>query len=205
MKKAKEIDILEIGKDVLENEARAVVVAREKLGASFVSAVLLLSGTKGKVLLSGIGKSGIVARKIAATLSSTGTFSIFLHPTEALHGDLGTVARDDVAIIVSDSGETGELVALAAILKKFKNTIIAITAHEGSTIGKIADIVISTHVKEEACQSCTAFNLAPTTSTLVQLAIGDAIASALQEIKGFKIEHFAAIHPGGNLGNLLQA
>ncbi len=204
MKKTKKIDILEIGKEVLENEARAVLVAREKLGESFVSAVELLSGMKGKVLLSGIGKSGIVARKIAATLSSTGTFSIFLHPVEALHGDLGTVAKNDIAIVISDSGETRELLALVTILKKFNNKIIAITAHENSVIGKLSDIVISTHVKEEACRSCTAFNLAPTTSTLVQLAVGDAIASALQEIKGFKIEHFAAIHPGGNLGELLK-
>jgi len=155
---------------------------------------------KAKQFSRGIGKSGIVARKIAATLSSTGTFSLFVHPVEALHGDFGMIGRDDVIIVISHSGETPEVINFANIVKKFGNKIIAITANEKSELGKLADIILPTHVREEACKICTTFNLAPTTSALVESALGDAISSALQEMKGFKQEHFVRLHPGGTLG-----
>lgn len=194
------IDTLQIGKEVLKNEADAIRVVEKKLGLSFIKAVELLYHAKGKVVLSGIGKSGIVARKIAVTLSSTGTFSLFVHPVEALHGDLGMVAKDDVVVAISNSGETLEVINFGNIVRNRGNKIIAITADEKSSLAELADIVLSTHVKEEACKICTTFNLAPTTSALIESALGDAISSALQEMKGFKHEHFAKLHPGGSLG-----
>lgn len=197
------INILQIGKEVLKNESGAIRIIAKKLDASFVKAVRMMRQSRGKVILSGIGKSGIVAQKIAATLSSTGTFSLFVHPVEALHGDLGMIAKNDVVLVISHSGETPEIISFVTILKKFKNKIIVITAHKDSALAKLAHIVLPTYVREEACQICTTFNLAPTTSALVELALGDAIASALQELKGFKQKHFAKIHPGGELGKLL--
>ncbi|QQG46320.1 MAG: SIS domain-containing protein [Candidatus Niyogibacteria bacterium] len=194
------INVLQIGKEVLKNESGAIQVVGKKLGSSFVKAVELLYRAKGKIVLAGIGKSGIVARKIAATLSSTGTFSLFVHPVEALHGDFGMLGKDDVIIIISNSGGTPEVINFANIVKKFGNKIIAITSGEKSALGKFADIILLTHVREEACKICTTFNLAPTTSSLVESALGDAISSALQEMKGFKQEHFAKFHPGGTLG-----
>jgi len=196
------INILQIGKEVLKNESDAIQVVEKKLNSSFVKAVELLYHAKGKIVLVGIGKSGIVARKIAATLSSTGTFGLFVHPVEALHGDFGMIGRDDVIILISHSGETPEVINFANIVKKFGNKIIAITTDEKSELGKIADIMLLTYVREEACKICTTFNLAPTTSALVESALGDALSSALQEMKGFKQEHFAKFHPGGTLGKL---
>ncbi len=197
----KKNDILRIGREVLENEAAAVKHVAEKLDSNFAKAVRLICECKGKIILSGLGKSGIVARKIAATLSSTGTFSLFLHPTEALHGDLGMVETEDAIVLISHSGETPEVVSfVAAVRKNFKNKIVLIAGTENSTLAKVADVVLLTRVAEEACKICTTFNLAPTTSTLVTLAIGDALASALQELKGIKLKHFAKIHPGGTLG-----
>ncbi len=194
------VNVLQIGKEVLKNESDAIRIVEKKLGSSFVKAVELLYRAKGKVVLAGIGKSGIVARKIAATLSSTGTFSLFVHPVEALHGDFGMMGKGDVVIIISNSGETPEVVNFANIVKKFGNKMIAITSDEKSELGKLADITLTTYVKEEACKICTTFNLAPTTSALVESALGDALSSALQEMKGFKQEHFAKFHPGGELG-----
>lgn len=197
-------DILQIGKEVLKNEAAAVALVSKKLTPSFLTAVELLYHTKGKVILSGLGKSGLVARKIAATLSSTGTVSLFVHPVEALHGDLGMISKKDVMIVISHSGETIELINFANIIKNFRNKIIAITAETDSTLAKMADMVLPTYVKEEACKICTTFNLAPTTSTLVTLALGDAVATALQELKDFKAQHFARFHPGGSLAGKLK-
>lgn len=196
------INILQIGKEVLKNESDAIQTVEKTLDSSFVEAVELLYHAKGKIVLAGIGKSGIVARKIAATLSSTGTFSLFVHPVEALHGDFGMIGRDDVVILISHSGKTPEIINFANIVKKFGNKIIAITSDEKSELGKLANVILLTHVREEACKICTTFNLAPTTSALVESALGDAISSALQEMKGFKQEHFAKFHPGGALGKL---
>lgn len=198
------VNILQIGKEVLKNEAGAVLVIAKQLDRSFVEVVELMYHTKGKIIITGIGKSGIVARKIAATLSSTGTFSLFVHPVEALHGDLGMVDKNDIIIVISHSGETQELVNFVQIVKKVGNKIIVFTAHKDSLLGGSADIVLETHVREEACKICATFNLAPTTSALVELALGDAVASALQEFKGFKREHFAQIHPAGELGKALK-
>ncbi|QQG45135.1 MAG: SIS domain-containing protein [Candidatus Sungiibacteriota bacterium] len=194
------INILQIGKEVLKNEADAIQTVGKNLDSSFIKTIELLYHAKGKIVLAGIGKSGIVARKIAATLSSTGTFSLFVHPVEALHGDFGMVQKDDVIIVISHSGETPEVVNFINILKSHGNKIIAITANKTSTIAKLSDIILLTHVKEEACKICTTFNLAPTTSALAELALGDAMSSALQEMKGFKREHFMKFHPGGTLG-----
>lgn len=203
MKKLKKVHTLQIGKEVLKNEREALQSAEIMLGSSFVKVVEMLYHAKGKIILSGIGKSGIVARKIAATLLSTGTLGLFIHPVEALHGDLGMTEKKDVVIVISHSGETPEVIHFVHILKSFKIKIIAITAHSKSTLAKLADEVLLTYVKEEACKICTTFNAAPTTSALVELALGDAIARALQEMKGFTQEHFAKFHPGGKLGKLL--
>ncbi|PIR44518.1 MAG: hypothetical protein COV10_04300 [Candidatus Vogelbacteria bacterium CG10_big_fil_rev_8_21_14_0_10_51_16] len=194
--------ITDIGKTVLAKEAHALEVISKRLSNSFTEAVKLLYNTKGKVVLSGVGKSGIVAKKIVATLSSTGTFSVFIHPVEALHGDMGMIAPEDVIIIISHGGETPELNTFAHLIRKRGHKIIVITAHPDSSLGKTGDIVIETYVTEEACAACTTFNLAPTTSAIVSLALGDAIASALQEVKGITIEHFAHMHPAGRLGKL---
>lgn len=200
----KKIPILEIGKDVLNNEAKSIRLLSRKLGDPYISAVKCLYSTKGKIVISGIGKSGIVARKIAATFSSTGTTSFFVHPVEALHGDLGIVVADDTVIVISHSGETQEILNFVRAVKHFKVKIIAITAGEKSSLAALSDIVLQTFVEKEACQSCTTFNLAPTASALVQLALGDALSAALQEMKGFKREHFARLHPGGDIGKNLQ-
>lgn len=196
----KKVNILQVGKEVLKNEMEALRLAEKRLDQTFVKAIEMLYRAKGKIVFSGIGKSGIVARKIAATLSSTGTLSFFIHPVEALHGDFGVIGKGDVVVAISHSGETPEVINFVNIVRDFGNKIIVITADSNSTLAKLADEVLLTHVKEEACKICTTFNLAPTTSTLIELALGDAIASALQELKGFKQKHFAKFHPGGELG-----
>lgn len=198
------INILQIGKEVLKNETEALRLAGRKLDIAFIKVIEEMYRARGKIILSGIGKSGIVARKVAATLSSTGTFSLFVHPVEALHGDLGMIEKKDIVIVISHSGETPEVINFVNIVKGFGNKIIVITADKKSTLAGLADEILLTHVKEEACKICTTFNLAPTTSTLVELALGDAIASALQEIKGFKQKHFVKFHPGGTLGKKTQ-
>ncbi len=169
------------------------------LGERFVKTVEMLKATNGRVLLSGMGKSGQIARKIVSTLSSTGTPALFIHPSEASHGDLGMIAASDVVIILSWSGETMELKDIVAYSRRFSVPLIAITAHAASTLGKAADVVLELPIHEEACPN----GLAPTTSTTMQLVLGDAIAIALLESKGFTSSDFKVLHPGGKLGAAL--
>lgn len=182
----------------LELEGRAVLAAAERVGASFEEAIDLLAGA-GRVIVTGIGKSGAIAQKMAATFTSTGTPASWIHPVESLHGDLGLVSRDTVAIILSKSGETEELFGMVAALARLEVPMIAITGAARSTLGRAARVVLDAAVGEEACPH----DLAPTTSTTVALAIGDALAVALLERKGFGREDFAALHPGGRLGRKL--
>lgn len=191
---------LELAKEVLETEARAILGLIPQLGADFTAAIELLHGCAGRVVFSGMGKSGIIARKLAATMSSTGTPAYFLHPAEAIHGDLGVVRADDIVVALSYSGETEELVRLVEAIKRTGAKLIAMTGESHSTLAQAADISLSCHVAEEACP----MNLAPTASTTAALALGDALAMALSERKGFKEEHFANLHPGGRLGKRLM-
>lgn len=184
---------------VLAIEARAIEAVAEKLDDRFDRAVQILQRCKGKVVVTGLGKSGIIGRKIAATLTSTGTPAVFLHATEAVHGDAGVFVRGDVVIALSTSGET-EVVRLLPIIKRLDLSLIAFTGKPHSTLGRAADVVLDAGVSEEACP----MNLAPTASTTVALALGDALAVALLERKGFGTEDFAVLHPGGALGRRLQ-
>jgi arabinose-5-phosphate isomerase len=187
------------GRRVLELEAREIARAAARLDGAFARAVALLASARGRVIVSGVGKSGLIARKIAATLTSTGTPAAFLHPVDSLHGDLGIVGRDDVAILLSKSGETEELFGLLAALQRLNVPIIALTGGADSTLAKVAREVLDAGVAEEACPH----DLAPTTSTGVALALGDALAVALLEVKGFQRDQFAELHPGGSLGRKL--
>jgi len=188
-----------LGRRVVELEAREIAQAAGRLDGAFARAVELLAGAKGRVIVSGVGKSGLIARKIAATLTSTGTPAAFLHPVDSLHGDLGIVRREDVAILLSKSGETEELFGLLAALQRLAVPIIALTGGQGSTLARLANVTLDAGVAEEACPH----DLAPTTSTGVALALGDALAVALLEVKGFAREDFAELHPGGALGRKL--
>lgn len=191
--------LIGLGRRVLELEARQIARAASRLDGAFAVGVSLLAAAKGRVIVSGVGKSGLIARKIAATLTSTGTPATYLHPVDSLHGDLGIVGRSDVAILLSKSGETEELFGLLAALQRLNVPIIALTGGAESTLAKVAQVVLDAGVEEEACPH----DLAPTTSTGVALALGDALAVALLEVKGFKREHFAELHPGGSLGRKL--
>lgn len=193
-------DILQTGKKVLQEEIKALSELEKNLGSSFIEAVKIILNTKGKVIVTGIGKSGIVAKKIASTMSSTGTPSIFLHPAEAIHGDLGVVEKDDTVIAISNSGETPELVAIVPIIKRWGNKVILITNKQSSTLSSYADVVLNLWVEKEACP----MNLAPTSSSTNALALGDAIAITLLILKNFTQEDFARFHPGGALGKKLM-
>ncbi len=186
------------GRRTLTLEAEAIRAVSSRIDASFERAVELL-GQASRVVVSGVGKSGAIAHKIAATLTSTGTPATALHPVDSLHGDLGLVDRSTVAILLSKSGETDELLGLVAALARLEIPIIAITGVPTSTLGRAATVVLDGAVDEEACPH----GLAPTTSTTVALALGDALAVALLEHKGFRREDFAALHPGGSLGRRL--
>lgn len=186
--------------DLLKLEANAILKAADQLHPKQVEqAVNFLAMCRGKVILIGVGKSGIVGRKIAATLTSTGTLAVYLHPADALHGDLGIVTSDDVAIALSNSGETDELLAILPYLKQREVPIIAIVGNLNSTLANAADATLDASVDQEACP----FNLAPTTSTTVALAIGDAIAMTLMQMKGLTSQDFALNHPAGRLGKRL--
>jgi len=189
----------QLGRRVLELEARELAACADRIEGSFGRAVQLLASAEGRVIVSGVGKSGLIARKIAATLTSTGTPAAYLHPVDSLHGDLGIVGRTDVAILLSKSGETEEMFGLLAALQRLGVPIIAITGGRQSTLARMAREVLDAGVSEEACPH----DLAPTTSTTVALAIGDALAVALLEVKGFRREDFAELHPGGTLGRKL--
>lgn len=192
-------DAIERGRRVLRLEREALAAAEERLGESFARAVDLIARSRGRVIVAGVGKSGLIGRKIAATLTSTGTPATFLHPVESVHGDLGIVDGDDVAILISKSGESDELLGLLAHLKGFGVCSIAITAESKSALATHCDVALDAWVREEACPH----DLAPTTSTTVALALGDALAVALLQEKGFRREDFARIHPGGSLGRQL--
>lgn len=188
------------GRRVVRLETDALAEVERRIGDGFADAVDLVVNAPGRVIVSGVGKSGLIARKIAATLTSTGTPTTFLHPTESLHGDLGIVGNDDVAILLSKSGESDELLALLAHLKRFGVRTIALTGEVRSTLARACDAVLDAWVREEACPH----DLAPTTSTTAALALGDALAVAVLERKGFRREDFARLHPGGALGRKLH-
>ena len=191
---------LETAKRVLRIEAEAIAGLIERLDARFEQAVELLYGCKGRVVVTGMGKSGLIGRKIAATFASTGTPSLFLHAAEAAHGDLGMLVGDDVVLAISTSGETEELLDLLETLKRLGIRLVTLTAKPQSTLAQASEIVLDIAVKEEACS----LNLAPTASTAAALAMGDALAISLLERRGFKEEDFAALHPGGKLGKRLR-
>lgn len=190
---------LDTAKRVLRIEAEALTELLQRVDASFERAVELLLACKGRVVVIGMGKSGLIGRKIAATFSSTGTPSVFLHPAEAVHGDLGMLMREDVVLAVSYGGETEEIAALLETIKRLGLRMIALTGHPQSTIGAASDVTLDVSVKEEACS----LNLAPTASTTAAMAMGDALAVALLERRGFSPGDFAALHPGGRLGKKL--
>ena len=191
--------LLARARGVMEMEGRAILELAGRLGPDFARAVELLAGASGRVVVSGLGKSGIIGRKVAATLTSTGTPATFLHPVEGLHGDLGIVGRDDIAILVSKSGDTAELSGLTDYLVRLGVPIVALTAEMDSPLAKAADVAVDCSVEEEACP----MDLTPTTSTTVTLAVGDALAIVLLEEKGFQERDFARLHPGGALGRKL--
>lgn len=191
---------LDLARRVLETEAAAVRALAARIDAVFASAVALLRDCRGRVILTGMGKSGIICRKIAATLSSTGTPAFFVHPAEAVHGDLGMITADDVVIALSYSGETEELTRLLETLARIGTPLIAMTGDSTSTLAQAADVVLDCRVSEEACP----MNLVPTASTTAALAMGDALAMTLLVEKGFRPEDFANLHPGGRLGKRLM-
>lgn len=190
---------LETARRVLKIEAQAIQDVMARLNASFEKAVEILYTCKGRVVVSGMGKSGLIGRKISATLSSTGTPSFFLHPAEALHGDLGMLARGDAMLAVSYGGETQEIIQLLEALKRLEMPLVTLTGCAQSTLAQASDVVLDVSVKEEACS----LNLAPTASTTVAMAVGDALAISLLERRDFKHDDFAALHPAGRLGKKL--
>ena len=192
-------EIIDRGRRVLRMEREAIAESETRIDERFARAVEILARCTGRAIVSGVGKSGLIGRKIAATLTSTGTPATFLHPAESVHGDLGIVGTTDVAILISKSGESSELVGLLEHLKRLGVATIAITGNNESTLARHTDVSLDAWVREEVC----VLDLAPTTSTTVALALGDALAVALLEEKGFKADDFARIHPGGALGRKL--
>lgn len=188
--------VLESARDALDIEIESIQEARDRLGDEFICAVDLILTGSGRLVVCGMGKSGLVGKKISATLSSTGTPSFFLHPAEALHGDLGMVTDKDVVLLLSNSGETEEIIRLVPYLRRVGARLIAMVGNTDSSLGKSADVVIYSGVRKEACP----MNLAPTSSTTVAMALGDALAVALIEARGFKEKDFARLHPSGSLG-----
>ncbi|MEX2109980.1 MAG: KpsF/GutQ family sugar-phosphate isomerase [Gemmatimonadaceae bacterium] len=191
--------IVDRGRRVLRMETEALGEAERRIGDDFARAVETIARSTGRVIVSGVGKSGLIGRKIAATLTSTGTPANFLHPADSVHGDLGMVGESDVAILISKSGESSEVLYLLEHLKRLGVSAIALTSNAKSALARHSDVVLDAWVKEEACPH----DLAPTTSTTVALALGDALAIALLEEKGFDAEDFAKLHPGGALGRRL--
>jgi len=191
---------LELARKVLRIEAAAILGLVDRLNGDFERALQLLFECRGRVIVTGMGKSGIICRKIAATLSSTGTSAFFLHPAEAIHGDLGAIREDDVVLALSHSGETEELVRLLESIRRIGAKVIAITGSARSTLAEAADVTLDCGIAEEACP----MNLVPTASTTAALALGDALAMTLLVRKGFREEQFAAYHPGGKLGRKLM-
>ncbi|MBK7630173.1 MAG: KpsF/GutQ family sugar-phosphate isomerase [Ignavibacteriales bacterium] len=188
------------GKEVIRIEADAVADLQQSINEDFVNAVETIFASKGRVVLTGMGKSGLIARKIVATLNSTGTAAIYLHPTDALHGDLGMVRSDDVVILISKSGETEEISNLLPMLKRLNVKLIAMSGNKESRLARECDIFLNISVKEEACP----YDLAPTASTTATLALGDALAVSLLKKRNFTAKDFAFLHPGGSLGKRLS-
>ena len=199
MDDCKSNDVLSIAKQVLKTEADAVFALIDKLNDGFEKAIEIIYNAKGRVVVTGMGKSGLVGKKIAATLASTGTPAFFLHPAEASHGDLGMVTSRDVIIIISNSGETDEIIDLIPFLKRFNVSVVSMTGNPASTLARTADVNLDISVKEEACP----LGITPTASTTATLAMGDAVAVALLVKRGFRQEDFASFHPAGSLGKKL--
>lgn len=195
----KQDDLLALARQVLDIESRAVAQLKSRLDSSFTAACELCLQTRGRVVVTGMGKSGHIARKISATLASTGTPSFYVHPAEASHGDLGMITPNDLLLAVSYTGETDEVITILPLIKRMGAQLISLTGNPGSTLAKAADVHLDVSVDEEACP----LNLAPTASTTATLAMGDALAVALLECRGFTAEDFALSHPGGSLGKRL--
>ncbi len=193
------MNFTEIAQRVLEIEARELQQSAATLGEEINRAVDLISGIKGKLIITGVGKSGLVGSKMAATFASTGTSSFFLHPTEALHGDLGMIGKEDGVLAISYSGESEELTKILPHIKRFDIPLIAMAKEENTTLGKYADVLIPIKVTQEACP----LGVAPTSSTTLTMALGDALAVCMMEKRGFRKEDFASFHPGGSLGKML--
>ena len=193
------MDLIKIAQETFYTEADALHKAAARLDQNFLDAIALILGTKGKLIITGVGKSGLVGAKIAATFASTGTSSFFLHPTEALHGDLGMIGKEDTLLAISSSGESEELTKILPHIKRFEIPLIGLTGNKNSSLGSYADVFLDISVEKEACP----LGIAPTTSTTLTMALGDALAVALMEQRGFKQEDFASFHPGGSLGKKL--
>jgi len=193
------MNFIEIAKEVLEIEAKELLRCVDTLGIEIEKAVELIAGTKGKLIVTGVGKSGLIGAKTAATLASTGTSSFFLHPTEAMHGDLGMISSDDTVLAISYSGESEEIIKILPHIKRFDIPLIGMAKDRDSSLGKYSDVFLSIEVQKEACPLQTA----PTSSTTLTLALGDALAVCLMKKRGFKKSDFASFHPGGSLGKQL--
>ncbi len=193
------MNLKKIAKRVLKIEAEEILKSAKNIDNQIKKAVKLILKSRGKVIITGVGKSGLIGAKISATLSSTGTSSIFLHPTEALHGDLGMISKRDIVLAISYSGESEELINILPHIKRFNIPLIGMAKDRSSTLGKYSDIFLSIKVTKEACP----LNIAPTSSTTLTLAFGDALAVCLMKKRGFKKEDFASFHPGGTLGKRL--
>ena len=193
------MNLLDIAKRTFLIEADALQNAAKRLDENFLKAITIILDTKGKLIITGVGKSGLVGAKMAATFASTGTSSFFLHPTEALHGDLGMIGKDDTLLAISSSGESEELTKILPHIKRFNIPLIGLTSNPSSSLGQYADVFLDISVEKEACP----LGIAPTTSTTLTMALGDALALALMEHRGFKEHDFASFHPGGSLGKKL--
>lgn len=193
------MNLIKIAQETFHTEADALYKAAERLDQNFLDAISLILDTKGKLIITGVGKSGLVGAKMAATFASTGTSSFFLHPTEALHGDLGMIGKEDTLLAISSSGESEELTKILPHIKRFDIPLIGLTGNKNSSLGSYADVFLDISVEKEACP----LGIAPTTSTTLTMALGDALAVALMEQRGFKQEDFASFHPGGALGKKL--
>ena len=193
------MDLIKIAQETFHIEADALNKAAQRLDQNFLDAIELIMNTKGKLIITGVGKSGLVGAKMAATFASTGTSSFFLHPTEALHGDLGMIGKDDTLMAISSSGESEELTKILPHIKRFDIPLIGLTSQKKSSLGRYSDVFLDISVEKEACP----LNIAPTTSTTLTMALGDALAVALMEKREFKKEDFASFHPGGSLGKKL--
>ena len=194
-------DILQLAKNAIDIEISELENLKNRLSEDFLKAVEIINSAKGKLIIVGIGKSAHVGNKIVATLNSTGTPSQFLHASEAIHGDLGVIQKTDVVLCISNSGNSPEIVNLAPFLKEYSSALIAMTGNPNSKLAEFSDVILNTHVEKEACP----IKLAPTSSTTVQMALGDALAVCLMELNGFKENDFAKFHPGGSLGKNLTA